>query len=90
MRPGAQAEMREIECHGTRTVVFVNAGARRAPQALFTAASEAIVAATPKGQLLPNPLEKGTHRTVARAVALAAVNAGVATRDLDADYLVEE
>jgi malate dehydrogenase (oxaloacetate-decarboxylating) len=69
---------------------LLDAGARSAPQAVFKAASEAIVAATPEGQLLPNPLEKAVHQAVARRVGLAAVNAGVATRDLDADYLVEE
>jgi malate dehydrogenase (oxaloacetate-decarboxylating) len=84
------AAINNLLCYPGACRGLLDAGARRAPQALFTAASEAIVAATPKGQLLPNPLEKGTHRTVARAVALAAVNAGVATRDLDADYLVEE
>jgi malate dehydrogenase (oxaloacetate-decarboxylating) len=69
---------------------LLDARARRAPQTVFKAASEAIVTATPEGQLLPNPLERGVHQAVARAVALAAVIAGVATRDLDADYLVEE
>jgi malate dehydrogenase (oxaloacetate-decarboxylating) len=84
------AAINNLLCYPGACRGLLDAGARSAPQAVFKAASEAIVAATPEGQLLPNPLEKAVHQAVARRVALAAVNAGVATRDLDADYLVEE
>jgi malate dehydrogenase (oxaloacetate-decarboxylating) len=69
---------------------LLDSGAKQAPQALFQAASRALVAITPPGQLLPNPLEKRVHAFVARAVARAAVDAGLATRELDADYFTEE
>src|SRR5438093_5153873 len=69
---------------------LLDCGAKSAPQSVFGAASEAIVAATPEGQLLPNPLEKRVHSAVARAVARASVAAGIATRELDIDYFSEE
>ena len=65
---------------------LLDAGAARATSALFLAASRALVALTPSGQLLPDPLDRGVHRGVARAVARAAIDAGLARRELDRDY----
>ena len=69
---------------------LLDTGARRSPPEVFRAASEAIVAATPEGQLLPSPLERSAHAAVARAVARACFELGLATRDLDPDYFSEE
>jgi malate dehydrogenase (oxaloacetate-decarboxylating) len=66
----------------------LDAGISRFTPEVFTAAAEAIVSATESGHILPAPLEAGVHRIVARAVALAAVDAGVATRDVDPDYML--
>lgn len=69
---------------------FLDAGARRSTPQVFQAASEAIVAMTPEGQLLPNPLDRAVHAGVARRVARACVDGGFATRELDDDYFSEE
>ena len=45
---------------------------------MYLAAAEAIVAQTPAGELMPNPLDKQTHRAVARAVAEKAIAQGLA------------
>jgi len=66
----------------------LDAGVRRFGPGIFTAVAEAIAALTPAGQVLPPPLDPAVHRSVSRAVALAAVEAGVATRDVDADYML--
>jgi malate dehydrogenase (oxaloacetate-decarboxylating) len=66
----------------------LDAGISRFEPEIFGAAAEAIVSATPAGHILPAPLEAGVHRSVARAVALAAVKSGVATREVDADYML--
>jgi malate dehydrogenase (oxaloacetate-decarboxylating) len=84
------AAINNLLCYPGACRGLLDSGATSAPQAVFKAASEAIVAITPQGQLLPNPLEKRVHAAVARAVARGAVEAGVATRELDADYLAEE
>ncbi len=84
------AAINNLLCYPGACRGLLDSGSKRAPQPLFQAASEAIVAATPEGQLLPNPLERRTHTAVARAVARAAVAGGVATRELDADYFAEE
>ncbi|TMB66025.1 MAG: hypothetical protein E6J43_11010 [Chloroflexi bacterium] len=84
------AAINNLLCYPGACRGLLDAGAKSAPQAIFGAASEAIVAATPDGQLLPNPLEKRVHRAVARAVARASLDASIATRELDVDYFTEE
>jgi len=84
------AAINNLLCYPGACRGLLDAGAKRAPQVVFQAASRALVAITASGQLLPNPLEKRVHSTVARAVARAALDAGLATRELDADYFAEE
>ncbi len=68
----------------------LDAGIRQFEPAIFRAAAEAIVEAAPPGQLLPAPLDRAVHRRVARAVALAAVREGLATRDIPPDYMLDD
>jgi len=67
----------------------LDAGVRDFVPAIFRAAAEAIVQSAPRGQLLPPPLDRAVHRRVARAVASAAIAAGVATREVPPDYMLE-
>ncbi|MBI2830056.1 MAG: NAD-dependent malic enzyme [Chloroflexi bacterium] len=53
---------------------------------MFKAATLAIVDSTSKGELIPNPLDAKVHLAVTHAVARAAMESGVAQRQLDADY----
>ncbi len=53
---------------------------------MYKAASLAIASATSEGELVPNPLEPKVHLAVTHAVAKAAVESGVAQRQLDDDY----
>ena len=53
---------------------------------MYKAASLAIASATSEGELVPNPLEPKVHLAVTHAVAKAAVESGVARRQLDDDY----
>ena len=46
----------------------------------------AIVEATPEGELVPNPIDPRVHLMVTHGVARAAVESGVALRELDDDY----
>ncbi len=75
------AAVNNLLCYPGACRGLLDTGARRAPQEVFRAASEAIVAVTPPGQLLPSPLDRTVHRAVARAVARAAMDVGVATRE---------
>jgi malate dehydrogenase (oxaloacetate-decarboxylating) len=84
------AAINNLLCYPGACRGMLDAGAKSAPQAIFISASEAIVALTPEGQLLPNPLERRVHSAVARAVARACTDSGIATRELDADYLSDE
>jgi len=84
------AAINNLLCYPGACRGLLDVGAKSAPQDVFRAASEAIVVATPEGQLLPNPLEKRAHSAVARAVARASVAAGIASRELDVDYFTEE
>jgi len=51
---------------------------RQISHEMYVAAAEAIVAETPAGELMPNPLDKRVHRAVARAVAKKAIEQGLA------------
>lgn len=64
--------------------------ATRAVPALFLSAAEALVGATPAGQLLPDPLDRQVHARIARAVALKVVELGLARRDPDEVLASEE
>ncbi|MHB8575825.1 MAG: NAD(P)-dependent oxidoreductase [Dehalococcoidia bacterium] len=80
------ATINNLLCYPGLCRGLLDAGARRTTPSLFLAASEALVAMTPSGQLLPNALDRAVHRGVARAVARAAIEAGVARHELDNDY----
>lgn len=60
--------------------------ARKLNPEMLMAAAEAIVRATEPGELIPQPLNPAVHRAVAKAVARAAMDTGVAGRTLDEDY----
>ncbi|MBI2908498.1 MAG: NAD-dependent malic enzyme [Chloroflexi bacterium] len=64
----------------------LDALASRITYQMYTAAAEAIAAATMEGELVPHPLDPKVHREVTHAVARAALASGVARRHLDADY----
>ena len=51
--------------------------------AMLFAAVQAIVYATPQGEIVPSPLDPKVHREVTRAVAKAAIKSGVAQKLLD-------
>ena len=53
---------------------------------MLFAAAEAIVDATPRGEIVPSPLDAVVHRAVTFAVARAAMVSGVAQKDLDDEY----
>jgi len=84
------AAINNLLCYPGACRGLLDSGARKASPELFHAASEAIVAVTPPGSLLPSPLGRPVHTAVARAVARAAVDAGLATRELDPDYFTED
>lgn len=54
--------------------------------AMLFAAVQAIVDATPRGEIVPSPLDPKVHREVTRAVAKAAIKSGVAQKQLDEEY----
>lgn len=80
------ATINNLLCYPGLCRGMLDAGAARATPELFLAASRALVAMTPAGALLPNPLDRAVHRGVARAVARAVLDAGIARRTLDHDY----
>jgi malic enzyme len=47
----------------------------------LVAAAYTIADMTPEGDLVPNPLDKAVHKAVARAVALKAIEQGIARAD---------
>jgi malate dehydrogenase (oxaloacetate-decarboxylating) len=53
---------------------------------MYRAAALAIAGATSKGELVPNPLDPEVHLVVAHSVAKAAIESGVAQRQLNDDY----
>lgn len=60
---------------------IVDANARRITEEMLMAAAKTIAEMTPSGELVPSPLDKKVHRAVARAVAKAAIEQGVARAD---------
>ncbi len=58
---------------------------------MLLAAVQAIVEATPQGEIVPSPLDPTVHRAVRKAVAKAAMTSGMAQKHLDDEYFdVEE
>ena len=57
---------------------------------MYLAAAQALVALTPPGELVPNPLDVSVHRKVAQAVARSAMDTRVARIQLDEDYFSSE
>jgi malate dehydrogenase (oxaloacetate-decarboxylating) len=60
----------------------VDADVRRITREMLMAAAEAIAAAAPPGEIVPNPLDKALHRSVARAVARVALEQKLNRDDL--------
>jgi len=56
------------------------------PEMLIAAAEAIAKEAHDEADILPSPLDLTVHRNVSRAVARAAMNAGVAQKNLDEDY----
>ncbi len=54
--------------------------------AMLLAAVQAIVDATPKGEIVPSPLGSAVHKSVTKAVAKAAMKSGIAQKELDDEY----
>jgi len=55
---------------------------------MYMAAALAIANATDEGELVPTPLDPKVHLAVAHSVSKAAMDSGVARRQLDDDYFV--
>jgi malate dehydrogenase (oxaloacetate-decarboxylating) len=68
---------------------LLDARATRAIPEMFQAAADALVEATDEGSLLPPPLDKQVHASVASAVARVALDHGVARREREMVDLVE-
>ncbi|HMA54804.1 MAG TPA: malic enzyme-like NAD(P)-binding protein [Acidobacteriota bacterium] len=60
----------------------VDANVPRITREMLTAAADAIAAFASPGEIVPNPLDKALHRTVARAVARVALAQGLNRDDL--------
>jgi malate dehydrogenase (oxaloacetate-decarboxylating) len=60
----------------------VDANVPRITREMLIAAAEAIAGFAPPGDIVPNPLDKNLHKTVARAVARVAVEQGLNRDDL--------
>jgi malate dehydrogenase (oxaloacetate-decarboxylating) len=56
----------------------VDANAPRITHEMLMAAAQTIADMTPQGDLVPSPLDKAVHRAVARAVAMKAIEQGIA------------
>ncbi len=54
--------------------------------AMLLAAVQAIVEATPEGEIVPSPLDSTVHKSVTKAVAKAAMKSGIAQKELDDEY----
>jgi malate dehydrogenase (oxaloacetate-decarboxylating) len=64
----------------------LDAKAIRISYEMYKAAALAIAGATTEGELMPNPIDPEVHLAVAHSVARAAIESGVAQRQLDEDY----
>ncbi|MGA2532751.1 MAG: malic enzyme-like NAD(P)-binding protein [Candidatus Aminicenantales bacterium] len=60
----------------------VDANVPRITREMLIAAAEAIAGFAPPGEIVPNPLDKNLHKTVARAVARVAIEQGLNRDDL--------
>jgi malate dehydrogenase (oxaloacetate-decarboxylating) len=60
----------------------VDADVPRITREMLMAAADAIAAAAPPGEMVPNPLDKALHKSVARAVARIALEQGLNRDDL--------
>jgi len=67
----------------------VDTRARRIEQSMYVAAANAIASRARENELVPNPLRLDVHRAVARAVAKAAIEAGVARVVVPSDYQLD-
>jgi malate dehydrogenase (oxaloacetate-decarboxylating) len=61
--------------------------ARRITREMYIAAARTIASLAGPNELVPNPLRRDVHRAVARAVALAAEECGVARVATPSDYM---
>jgi malate dehydrogenase (oxaloacetate-decarboxylating) len=61
--------------------------ARRITREMYVAAARTIASLAGPNELVPNPLRRDVHRAVARAVALAARDGGVARATTPSDYM---
>jgi len=59
----------------------VDTDARRISHEMYLAAAQTIADLAPPDELVPNPLDKNVHQAVARAVARAAIESGLARAD---------
>jgi malate dehydrogenase (oxaloacetate-decarboxylating) len=64
--------------------------ARRITREMYVAAARTIASLAGPNELVPNPLRRDVHRAVARAVALAAQDCGVARVETPSDYMLGE
>jgi malate dehydrogenase (oxaloacetate-decarboxylating) len=80
------SQINNLLCYPGACRGMLDARASRATPDLFVAASRALVSTTPAGHLLPGALDRSVHGIVARAVAAAAIESGIARRELDRDY----
>ena len=67
----------------------VDVRARRIDPSMYVAAANAIAARAGENELVPNPLRHEVHRAVARAVAEAAIAAGVNRVEIPSDYMLD-
>jgi malate dehydrogenase (oxaloacetate-decarboxylating) len=67
----------------------IDCRAKRITQEMYLAAARAIASLARENELVPNPLRPDVHRAVARAVAHAAQEGGVARVLVPSDYMLE-
>jgi malate dehydrogenase (oxaloacetate-decarboxylating) len=67
----------------------IDCRARRITQSMYLAAARTIASLARENELVPNPLRMDVHAAVARSVAHAAEDAGVARQRVPSDYRLE-